>query len=404
MSLWLTIIGSILVSLLFRAIWVFRSPPPERRVARRVLVVLGSGGHTGEMLMVLRNLPKAEWSPKRVKYVVSETDKDSAGAAERFEMAHIGRRAEIAVIPRAREVGQSYFTSIFTTLRALFASLMIVFDETPDVILTNGPGVCVPIVAANFLVALLFQGRRRAIVAYFESFTCVSHLSLSGKILLPLFADLFTVQWPALYERLAKKHATVKYTGPFALDAATAAATSPLLLPPPGTLGTGKARRTLVVTVGSTCFDELIAAIDTHAFMDAAIAAGINHILVQKGRSTVHMTYVVPPTLLQLEVVEYRAHLAETMRDACLVISHAGAGTILECLGAGVPLIVVPNQRLMSNHQLELAHALAFRKVLVCATPQELASTLLEQPWRGLVRFPPVNTSALKKHVGLFMS
>jgi UDP-N-acetylglucosamine transferase subunit ALG13 len=44
------------------------------------------------------------------------------------------------------------------------------------------------------------------------------------------------------------------------------------------------------------------------------------------------------------------------MRGADLVISHAGAGSVLEALHAHKSLLVVVNDSLMDNHQTELAH------------------------------------------------
>lgn len=43
-------------------------------------------------------------------------------------------------VPRSRSVGQSWLTTPFTTLRALWASVGLVFRLRPDLILCNGPG------------------------------------------------------------------------------------------------------------------------------------------------------------------------------------------------------------------------------------------------------------------------
>ena len=44
-------------------------------------------------------------------------------------------------IPRSREVGQSYFSAVFTTLHALIKSFQLVLEESPSVLIINGPGM-----------------------------------------------------------------------------------------------------------------------------------------------------------------------------------------------------------------------------------------------------------------------
>ena len=384
--------------LLCRFGFVLRTPQRKRTKQRRVMVVLGSGGHTSEMFGVIEQLHKEDWAMKTVQYVVSATDRDSQAVAEKFELDFLGRRARrCAVIPRAREVGQSYFTSIFTTLRAFGAAILLVFDDQPDAILTNGPGVCIPIVVANLAIATLFPSRQRATMSYFESFTCVDHLSVSGKIMLYL-ADVFTVQWPELAERLrGRRH--VHLCGPLADTGRSA--TLPALLPgKEAMLGEGKAKRTCIVTVGSTKFDALIAAADAPQFYSAMADLGINDVFIQKGRSDVEVTGAYPTQLMTRTVVDYLPGLAARIRGASLVISHAGAGTILEALGAGVPTVVVPNEALMSNHQVQLAKGLADRGHLAFCFPSELHATLNDAAvWRGLRAFPRPNAERTRKVV-----
>ena len=55
-------------------------------------------------------------------------------------------------IQRSRKVGQSYFTSIISTLLALVFSIPIIFKIKPEILIVNGPGTCLPLcVAASFL-------------------------------------------------------------------------------------------------------------------------------------------------------------------------------------------------------------------------------------------------------------
>ena len=49
-----------------------------------------------------------------------------------------------------------------------------------------------------------------------------------------------------------------------------------------------------------------------------------------------------------------------------LLISHAGAGTILEAFAWKIPTIVVPNTKLMNNHQRGFAEELQRRGYLLC--------------------------------------
>jgi beta-1,4-N-acetylglucosaminyltransferase len=89
-------------------------------------------------------------------------------------------------VKRAREVKQSYLTSIWTTLVALAHSVTIVIQCRVDLIVTNGPGTAVPLVLANWALGKLLGWKTQTL--FIESFCRVTSLSLSGKILRP-FAD-----------------------------------------------------------------------------------------------------------------------------------------------------------------------------------------------------------------------
>jgi beta-1,4-N-acetylglucosaminyltransferase len=68
------------------------------------------------------------------------------------------------------------------------------------------------------------------------------------------------------------------------------------------------------------------------------------------------------------------------MRNADLIIGHGGAGTVMESLSFNKPLVVVVNNRLLHNHQTELAERLALDKhCLIAYSPDQLIS-ILEDP------------------------
>jgi UDP-N-acetylglucosamine transferase subunit ALG13 len=71
-----------------------------------------------------------------------------------------------------------------------------------------------------------------------------------------------------------------------------------------------------------------------------------------------------PPPGLRVDSYRYKPSLADEVRSARVVVSHGGAGSVLEALSAGRRLVVVPNRSLMDDHQVQLADALEERGYL----------------------------------------
>ena len=259
------------------------------------LVVLGSGGHTTEMIRLLQELDPVRYSP--ITYVVADSDATSLPRLREFIMnssnkegteakeeeekikkgishndnnyRHSGRwrgrypadhaenkntyytseqkqqrnelkmdnslmHANVHRLPRAREVNQSYITSLFTTLHSFLKTLQLVWKVQPELVLCNGPGTCVPLIYSVFLfrvlgifrvMPLVWMGQNTAMqqhqhgtrsssgaynnsrrhngdckVIFVESLCRVQTLSLSGKMVYPL-VDQFLVHWPVLKEK-----------------------------------------------------------------------------------------------------------------------------------------------------------------------------------------------------------
>ena len=95
--------------------------------------VLGSGGHTTEMIQLLANLSPHHYYP--ISFVVAKTDTTSVMRLEQLSSTSpLFSSYSIYQIPRAREVGQSYISSVFTTLHSLFYSItLVLFRIRPDV-------------------------------------------------------------------------------------------------------------------------------------------------------------------------------------------------------------------------------------------------------------------------------
>jgi len=207
----------IIIVLFLRTVRVALSSPSSQKLKResdgaKLLVVIGSGGHTAEMVHILRSFlsdekktKKRDFSnlfPKR-EYIFAVSDKTSVAKIERFEREEVQGAGEYEnhFVPRAREVGQSYFTSVFTTLLAFWHSWRVYWKTKPDAILTNGPGTCVPVILACFL-GKVFGYNSACKVMYVESVARTRRMSLSGRLCYGLrLADVVFVMWPELKEK-----------------------------------------------------------------------------------------------------------------------------------------------------------------------------------------------------------
>eukprot|EP00727_Mastigamoeba_balamuthi_P008938 m51a1_g4667 putative udp-n-acetylglucosamine transferase subunit (374) ;mRNA; r:104942-106605 len=180
-------------------VWKLGIHKGTRPASVKTMVVLGSGGHTTEMARCVAALDCGVYKPRT--YVLAATDRMSTNKLHHLEDTKgglEGRDFVAKTVPRSREVGQSYFSSIWTTIVAFFYSLALVWATAPDLILCNGPGTCVPIVVAAWIIRAVT--RRRTRMVYVESIARVNTLSLSGKVLRRL-VDAFVVQWPELWDR-----------------------------------------------------------------------------------------------------------------------------------------------------------------------------------------------------------
>ena len=149
----------------------------------RVLVVLGEGGHTRQMLQLLDELGAGY----EYHYLIAAEDRLSESKIRvPGPVWRIGR-------PRNKVRGEtdSLPVSAWQTAGSLAQLVPIMRAVRPDVVLANGPAIAVP--AAVIGKALGAQ------LIYVESASRVTGLSASGRMVYRL-ADLFIVQWPQLTE------------------------------------------------------------------------------------------------------------------------------------------------------------------------------------------------------------
>eukprot|EP01062_Namystynia_karyoxenos_P073786 TRINITY_DN70615_c0_g1_i1.p1 TRINITY_DN70615_c0_g1~~TRINITY_DN70615_c0_g1_i1.p1 ORF type:complete len:427 (+),score=109.85 TRINITY_DN70615_c0_g1_i1:75-1283(+) len=353
---------------------------PKRKT--RLLVVLGSGGHTSEMFYDLRTIQ--DWAESwEAYYLVAATDAKSQAPADAFERERGAAGARLLRVPRAREVGQPYLSSVPSTLRAAAGSLRAVCAVMPDAVVCNGPGTCVPVVACAYLLRI--AGWKRVAVIYSESLACVDHLSLSGRLLRP-FADRFTVQWDPIHAKCKAGRGAVLHAGRCKGGVEL----------PPLTLGQQAGDGSAIVTVGSTHFDALIESCDSLDFLAALRSLGVSRLKVQRGAGAYQPSRITGPdagaTGVAVEVIQYSPELPAEMRRASIVISHAGAGSVLDCLIHCRRMVVVPNEGLMANHQVQLAEELRRYGLLRWCRCKDLTETLRGYTGAELRQFPPQPT------------
>ncbi|KAH8829678.1 glycosyltransferase family 1 protein [Flagelloscypha sp. PMI_526] len=148
-------------------------------------------------------------------------------------------------------------------------------------------------------------------------------------------------------------------------------------------------------TVGSTQFDELVKIAVSQSTLDTLHQCGYTSVTVQAGASK------VPPheSTLQMQVDAWglKPSMKEEYEKADLIVSHGGAGTILEVLRLNKPLIVVPNPTLLDNHQEDLASALSELGHLFVASPSTLNSVIALSCTQRLKPFPPQNPSLFSR-------
>lgn len=213
----------------------------------KTVVFLGSGGHTTEMIQLLQELDPKIYAP--IVYIVAKSDVTSIPRLQRYILSSGMRdgkdchpqwegrypksinktsgnddvttttsppaQAQVYTLPRAREVHQSYLSSIFTTLHSTYKTAQLLWKIQPHLIVTNGPGTCVPIVYCAFILRCLFSflhlfrfGKDSSLSSseitfrtiFIESLCRVKTISLSGKLVYPI-VDSFVVHWPSLMEQ-----------------------------------------------------------------------------------------------------------------------------------------------------------------------------------------------------------
>ena len=151
---------------------------------KKILVHLGMGGHTSQVLQLITNLGNSY----TYEYILGDDDKTSEKKI-RFpgKIYHVNN-------PRLMSDKSIIIVSL-KMIPAAFQLFHVLWKAKPYAIISSGPSLSIPLFwLAKFL---------RIKTIFIESWVRVHHGSQAGRFCYPA-ADLFFVQWPGLKERYPK--------------------------------------------------------------------------------------------------------------------------------------------------------------------------------------------------------
>jgi beta-1,4-N-acetylglucosaminyltransferase len=116
----------------------------------------------------------------------------------------------------------------------------------------------------------------------------------------------------------------------------------------------------ILITVGTTKFEKLIKSLDRENFYHFFDNMKFDKMIIQKGSGEYvpEMYNNIKLENLKVEVHDIINNFENVIKSSEYIISHAGAGIILESLKNKKKVFVAVNDTLMDNHQTELAEAL----------------------------------------------
>ncbi|ORM41735.1 UDP-N-acetylglucosamine transferase subunit ALG13 -like protein [Babesia sp. Xinjiang] len=106
----------------------------------------------------------------------------------------------------------------------------------------------------------------------------------------------------------------------------------------------------VLVTVGTTSFDDLILAVDNIELQLELKRLGYTDICYQIGASALE----IKNKILNTKVLRFEQDFDNVIQRSELIISHMGAGTIIDVFRLRKKAIFVPNRKVAADHQMQL--------------------------------------------------
>ena len=305
-----------------------------------IMVILGSGGHTWEMIKILSRL---NWENFLPIYIIASSDTHSLNDIINFEKK-FSRKFFYERIKRPREHYQDS-KSWIVRLRAyysFFKSFRLIYQHNPDYILTNGPSTCVPIIRCGYILKKL--GFINTKLIYVESAARVNNLSESAKLVKNYVDDMFCF-WLKLKDTYCELKPLFKSSDKFFVQSNH----------PKESNANFEKDKSILVTVGTTQFEELKNLALNKDFYELLINNGFSQLYIQIGNNqfeNIEKSYkTLKIILFNFKPSESFNHL---IKDCNLIISHGGAGTLIQSILFGKKPIAISNDKVKDNHQVEL--------------------------------------------------
>lgn len=254
---------------------------------------------------------------------------------EHFFVTNLGRQTISALkgekkyfIPdRKAQWANNLSTAMSIFLKQLFVSLIALYKENPDVIISTGAGDV-------FWILLIGKLLGKKII-FIESLSRVTTPSRSGRVIY-MFANLFLYHWANLRAYYPK--------GIFVNS----------FFPLSKHINKGDNKYSYFVTVGTipNDFSRLLTKIDE--LIEHGIIEG--KVFVQKGYSK-----YLPENCEYTDFLDIN-EFEKQVKESNIIISHGGVGTLMTALKYGKKVIVVPRYRkfkeIKDDHQLEITREL----------------------------------------------
>ncbi len=150
---------------------------------KKVLITLGSGGHSAEMCRWI-----LQKEIKEATFVLNSDD---------FHSKPPIRASKVVRIPRVRKVGQWWFFGLLNFFFSFWSLVVQLQGDEFQLVLTNGPSISIPVVLYFWIRKKFCVENVQTRIVFAESVTRVRKLSLSARIL-HAFVDVVVVWWPEL--------------------------------------------------------------------------------------------------------------------------------------------------------------------------------------------------------------